>query len=329
MDELNNNRVQPEKFPESPAAPPPVPPASNLSSIFIGPQGLRAGWRLLMYFALAAVFFAGVVALERAMFPHQTKGFRAQVVLVNEMLLFFATLIPALIMGTIEKRSLRDYGLPGRGIFGKRFWLGSIWGILAITVLMLTLRGLHGFYFGTVALHGIRIAKWAVFWGGFFLFVGFFEEFFFRGYTLFTLSTGIGFWPAALVLSVIFGAVHLQNPGEQWVGGLAAGLIGLFFCLTLRRTGDLWFAIGMHLWFDWGETFLYSVPDSGFVTPGHLLNSVFHGPRWLTGGSVGPEGSVLVFGLIGLLFVIFNWMYPQAVFPVERQVDSAVSEMAL
>ena len=69
----------------------------------------------------------------------------------------------------------------------------------------------------------------------------------------------------------------------------------MFFCFTLRRTGNLWFAIGWHAAFDFGETYVYSVPDSGFVMPGHLLAASLHGPRWLTGGTVGPEGSVVDF----------------------------------
>jgi membrane protease YdiL (CAAX protease family) len=107
----------------------------------------------------------------------------------------------------------------------------------------------------------------------------------------------------------------MGNVGEQWAGGLAAGLIGLWLALTVRRTGDLWLAIGFHLSFDWGETFLYSVPNSGNVMPGHLLSSHFHGPGWLTGGSVGPEGSVLVFALIALLFVVFDRVHRQAKYP--------------
>jgi uncharacterized protein len=123
------------------------------------------------------------------------------------------------------------------------------------------------------------------------------------------LASGIGFWPAAALLSASFGALHLSNKGESWLGALAAGLIGFFFCLTLRRTCNLWFAVGFHMSFDWGETFLYSVPNSGTVEPGHLLNSSFQGPRWLTGGTVGPEGSVFVFILIALLWITFDRLY--------------------
>jgi hypothetical protein len=128
----------------------------------------------------------------------------------------------------------------------------------------------------------------------------------------FTLARGVGFWPAALVLSCGFGLIHVQNDGEQWRGLLAAALIGFFFCLTLRRTGNLWFAVGFHAAWDWGETFLYSVPDSGMVGPGHLLSSSHHGVDWLSGGPVGPEGSVLCFVVVAVIWIAFDRMYPQA-----------------
>jgi hypothetical protein len=145
-----------------------------------------------------------------------------------------------------------------------------------------------------------------------FLLVGLFEEFIMRGYSQFTLARGIGFWPAALVMSCVFGWIHRGNQGEQWNGLLAAGLIGLFFCLTLRRTGNLWFAVGFHATWDWGESYFYSVPDSGMIAPGHLLRSSLHGAAWISGGSVGPEGSLFCFVVIALLWVAFDRMYPGA-----------------
>jgi membrane protease YdiL (CAAX protease family) len=157
----------------------------------------------------------------------------------------------------------------------------------------------------------VRVDKFAVFCGGFFLVVGFFEEFLLRGYSQFTLATGMGFWPAAGLLSVIFAVMHTGNPGETFIGLVAVAAIGLFFCLTLRRTGNLWFAVGFHASFDWGESYLYSVPDSGTTVTGHLLNSSFHGSRWITGGTVGPEGSVLVYVVIALLWVAFDRVYPE------------------
>jgi len=167
------------------------------------------------------------------------------------------------------------------------------------------------FEFGALELHGASIWKFALYYAVLFLMTAFFEDFLMRGYSQWVLSRGMNFWPAAALLSISFGAVHGGNPGEAKTGLVAAGLIDFFLCLTLRRTGDLWWAVGFHMAWDWGESYLYSVPDSGQVLPGHLLNSGLRGPDWLTGGSVGPEGSYLVFVVIGALWVLFDRAYPE------------------
>jgi len=176
---------------------------------------------------------------------------------------------------------------------------------------MLVLRATGAFTFGSLSLHGGRIVKFALYYAVFFLLTGFFEEFLLRGYSQWVLTRGMHFWPAAALLSVSFGAMHGSNPGEARIGLVAVVAIGFFFCLTLRRTGDLWWAVGFHMSWDWGESYLYSVPDSGTVLPGHLLNSSFHGPAWLTGASVGPEGSYLVFVVLAALWVLFDRVYPE------------------
>lgn len=307
---LNSQALEPEPL-TPPAIPEPQP--AFLHSIFVGPEGLRAGWRFAIYLAgfFALLFLISFVTKPFLhLQPHQKPP--VWVFLLGEMESLVAAIVPALVMARFEKRPFGVYGLSSRAAFGKQFWIGLVWGICAITLLLAVMRGVGVFYFGGLALHGVRILKFAAFWAVLFLIVGFFEEFIARGYTQFTLARGMGFWPAAVLLSAAFGAVHLGNPGEAWVGALAAAFIGLFFCLTLRRTGTLWFAIGMHASWDWGESFLYSVPDSGQVAPGHLLSSSFHGARWLTGGSVGPEGSVFVFVLIAGMWLLFDRLYPAA-----------------
>jgi uncharacterized protein len=280
---------------------------SYARTLFWGSGGLRPGWGLAFY---AVTFFA----LQRIAVDLASARDLGDSGLWSALLAEFGSLvaavIPSLALAWIERRRWGTYGLPLPSAFGRKFWMGGVWGFAAITLLMCMLYGLHYFSFGHVVLHGVRIYKFAAFWGGFFLVVGLYEEFLLRGYSQFTLTRGIGFWPAALVLSFAFGLMHLRNAGEHWPGALAAACIGLFFCLTLRRTGSLWFGVGFHAAWDWGETFFYSVPDSGMTSPGHLLSSSLRGPEWLSGGSVGPEGSVLCFLLIALMSAAFAWRYP-------------------
>ena len=321
------NRLPGELDEVSPAAAPPViasdagpglaltklsPLEERVQKVFIGGDGLRPVWRLVLYLLMYrglrfCLFVLLAYGLSDALFLwRQTAA---------EFGLAIIALAPALLMSRIEGRPFGCYGLPSSHSFGKLFWVGALWGMVSLTLLLLGLRGAHAFYFGTLVLHGGRALKFAVFWAAFFLIVAFYEEFFTRGYTQFTLTKTVGFWPAAILLSLGFGALHLENPGESWVGILGAMVIGFFFCLTLRRTGNLWFAIGFHAAWDWGESYFYSVPDSGGMAPGHLLHSSLQGPRWLTGGSVGPEASVFLFVLLALMWVVFDRVYPEVKYP--------------
>jgi membrane protease YdiL (CAAX protease family) len=291
-----------------PAGNAPTTFADRVEAILIGPQGIRWIWRLLAYLGMRKAL--SWLISDAVLYAQESGISYLWVIMVSETVFLVSAVVPAFALARVEKRSFGAYGLPARQAFGKMFCVGAVWGLAAVTILMLAMHGVGVFDFGHLALHGQRVLKFAVFWGVFFLLVALAEEFYLRGYAQFTLTDGIGFWPAALVLSIAFGALHFHNQGESMAGIMAAAVIGLFFCLTLRRTGTLWFAVGFHASWDWGETYLYSVPDSGMLLPGHLLKSSFHGPAWLTGGSVGPEGSALLFVLVALLWIAFDRVYP-------------------
>jgi len=131
------------------------------------------------------------------------------------------------------------------------------------------------------------------------------EESLFRGYALVALSQSISFWPAAVATSTLFALMHLVNGGESATGIASAMLFGLVFSYSYRRTGSLWFAFGLHGGWDYAQSFIFGVPNSGTSLPGALLRPRIEGPTWLTGGSAGPEGSILmVIAFLAILFVI-------------------------
>jgi uncharacterized protein len=294
--------------------------------IFYGRKGLRFGWRLVGY---VAIFAAALYLLQNALLkvpsiPRIIRSARQGTLNPAAQLLTESTTIAsafgaAWIMSKIEKRKFGAYGIPLRGALGKTFWLGIVFGLLFETVEMLLISAMGGFSFGTLALAGTELAKLAGLWALGFFMVGVFEEFLFRGYAQFTLAEGIGFWPSALLLSTMFGAVHVGNPGEGWVGALSVAMFGIFACFTLHRTGNLWFAIGFPAT-DYAETFIYSVTDSGLLATGHLLNSTLHGPRWLSGGTIGPEGSVVNFALMLAGFFVVALLFPKEQCRMARKV---------
>jgi membrane protease YdiL (CAAX protease family) len=300
-------------------APSPLPlqvPHNPIHIVFFNDRGLRSGWRIVIYlFQILLLSVAFNFLLGRVLHLRQNATPPMWQLFLQEGLSFVIVFLPALVMARLESRPAGEYGLPPRSMFGRHFWHGTALGTAEISVLIGSIAVFRGYSFGCLAEHGSAIVRWALLWALFFVLVGLFEEFAFRGYLQFTLAEGIGFWPAALVLSLGFGSVHLMNKGESPVGALSVVAIALVFALTLKRTGNLWLVVGWHAAFDFGETFLFSVPNSGNVFAGHLSNATLHGPVWLTGGTVGPEGSLFSF-----LTMAAAALYIHIVFPAKPRV---------
>jgi hypothetical protein len=302
--------------------PPPQPatavpaPAAPSNSIFRGPNGIRAGWRVLIFVAIACALILVSSVVLRLFVPGARTGVQVLaitpmgLVLIEGPLLFF-TAVPALFMAWIEHRKFGVYGLPARFALGKDFWIGTAAGFLAISGCLLAIFALHGYHLTGLAIHGSTILSATAAWGATLILVGLAEEFSFRGYLQYTLTTGIGFWPSAFLLSALFGLAHAGNPGESKFGLFSVVLFGLLFCLILRRTGNLWWAVGFHAGWDWGQTFFYGVPDSGLAAYHNLFSSAFSGPQWLTGGSVGPEASIFTPITLLIVAILFTRAYRQ------------------
>ncbi|SRR5579871_6419281 len=286
-------------------------PASLGKRIFTGPNGLRAGWRLLLFLALCVAQFGAVVFVRVHFFHasvlHPTGPVTATPILLggSEAMQLVFVMIATLIMGRIEHRKFGEYSLPLRQFLGNDFWRGALWGFLAISGALAAMFVLRGYRITGIALHGTAILSSLAAWTIAFIVVGVFEEFLFRGYVQYTLASGIGFWPAAFTLACLFALGHAFRPGETAIGAISAGSFGLLFCLFLQRTGNLWPAVGFHAAWDWGQTFFYGVPNSALLPSQNLFHSTFNGPNWLTGGSVGPEASIfcpLALLVVGLIF---------------------------
>jgi uncharacterized protein len=291
-------------------------PSQKLAQILYNDRGLRAGWRLLIFAAILCLCALALGLLVFLLFPRlqrpaPTGALTPGIQIISDLAAFLLILLATFIMSRIERRGLGTYGLPIKAQpVLSRFFIGYIfWGFVPLTICLTTMHFLHAFSFGTLALHGRDIIIFGAEWAIAFLLVGFAEEFLLRGYSLYTLADGIGFWPAAIVMAVLFGIGHSGNPGETRIGLIATVVFALFASTTLRYTGNLWLAVGAHAGWNWGQSFFYGVSDSGIRAQGHLLEPTFHGPDWLTGGTVGPEGSVITLVLWALMAVVFVLLY--------------------
>jgi len=328
--EIPDNNPTPELIPEP--TPPPEPPI--LHRILFGKDGLRAGWSLLIFIALLVAIGACARAIGHIFHkPPPTPAansvitFTPLMMLLGEGISFFAVLLVAWIMSKIERRPNSVYGLGGSRKL-PHFFAGLAWGVAFLSLLVLTLWKTGLLVIEGRLLYGGNGLRYGAIWLIGFLLVGLFEEYFSRGYLQYTLSRGLagiyqwvfktphskalGFWTSALIFSFLFGLGHKGNPGESPIGLVAAGLVAMVFCLSLWRTGSLWWAIGFHAGWDWAQSFLYGVADSGTMVQNHLLATHPVGKPVLSGGATGPEGSIFVIAILVLVTIVIVFTLPHS-----------------
>jgi len=296
-----------------------IPPRHPLHRVFFGPRRLRAGWRLgilALLVTVLQVIVRSVVTASHVDFP---EGFSAPGLAASEAISFVFILLVTLVMGRIERRPLAAYGFPLRGALGRAPWVGFAWGFVAVALIVIPIALLGGVHYSGLRYTGSALFGMTGLWLLAMFLIGLAEELAFRGYLLRTLTDGMGFWPASVVLSIGFGALHYYTkPYETWVDFASVSLIALFLCWTLRRTGNLWWPIGFHAGFDFAQLSFFAGPNSGndgVPVADALLVPHWHGADWLTGGKLGLEASAFVFPAIALCFLAFGRMYRGAKFP--------------
>ena len=291
-----------------------TPPSarSHFKKIWLGPNGLRAGWSVLLFFAIAIGLMVASAFIARHVFHRAapTDVMTPGRTIVMELVMVGSVVIATKVMSLFDKKSWLDYGLraPRRashliqGAFTGAALMAATMGVLVLS---------HG---ATIAITSIAVPaliKSGLLWGIAFALVALFEELLCRGYAFFTLASGSHAMVAAVLLSLLFGFAHQQNGGESLAGLVAAGLFGMVLCLSVWRTGSLWWALGFHAAWDWSESFVFGASDSGQVASNSWMVSHASGPAWLSGGSVGPEGSLLIFPALLVLTLVVRLTLPR------------------
>ena len=327
-----------------------VTPPRMRNALFFGADGLRAGWGILIFILLFGAVSAVVVVLAKhfGTIPVATQPgepLRAtppRVLFLNDSVSCAGVLLITWLMAAVERRRFGVYGLGGRRKLMHGV-AGMCWGLGCLSLLVLGLRAMGLLRFDGQLEFGFAAFRYATTWAAGFALVGLFEETLLRGYLLFTLARGLsalygrlldrsrgkalGFWTAALLLSLLFGAGHHGNAGESPLGLLSAALASLVFCLSLWWTGSLWWAIGFHAAWDWAQSFLYGVADSGTISAGRLFATHPVGRPILSGGLTGPEGSLFVVPVLALATAAIVLTLRRRTWPLEATDDPTLSAM--
>jgi uncharacterized protein len=119
------------------------------------------------------------------------------------------------------------------------------------------------------------------------------EEIVFRGVLFRITEEGLGTWPALAISALLFGGVHMMNPGATaWSSFAIAVEAGLLLGLAYHVTRSLPLVMGIHMAWNFTQGTVYGIPVSGSADPGFLV-SARPGPDWLSGGVFGAEASVV------------------------------------
>lgn len=286
-----------QETPQTPALEPPQPgssgmpgqepedPYRGLKWVFIGPEGLRAGWSVLIVLGLLMLF--GRVLSYIILKLHlvlRGASFGPRQAFFGELFQVVLLVLCVGIVAAIEHRSILDYNLRGPHRIA-HFFNGLVVGFAALSALVGAMAWGGWLHFGPIALQGTQIVKYAAIWGVTFLLVGCFEEGSMRCYLQYTLTRGINFWWAAGLIALMCSFLTFRTKGNGAWGVYAIALLGLVPCLLLH---------------------LKRAPSSGFWQAAWFTSTLFgfghtgnNGENWI---------GIFAAAFIGFVFCVSVWL---------------------
>ena len=255
---------------------------------------LRAvAWLLLLFFLTAAAFGLPLQAAVDLLPPGNAAAEFVGILVACAATLGCYALAVRLGEGRGASELALRPALPG-------LMVGAVLGLLMMTVLMgvMVVTGLYD-----ITLVGAASAWTGL---GLALQAAVTEELWMRALLLRLLWRAFGPIPAFAVAALVFGALHLANPGGTALAGINVAVAGLMFCALYALTGRLWVPIGLHFAWNLAQGYLFGAAVSGSDLGGSIAVSTARPgtPGWLTGGTFGPEASVFALVLVGSVTVV-------------------------
>lgn len=285
---------------------------------------VRSGWIIIL---TIAAFYLLAYILQTAMFEalkqiliargdlnYETGFYSSLVDWVNSVFMPIASqillevtifLVFFIAWRCIMKRSFREMGLPNVRQGKKELGVGMIFGIVNCSLVFAAL----------IVTGQAQVASWKpqfsvlqLWWVVVFIMVGLGEEIMNRGFLMSTLRRTGNLYVVMLLPSVIFGLIHLRNPGVTFFSVVNIVLVGVLFSYIYIKSGNIWMCIGYHFTWNTFEGLVYGMPVSGLDTPKMIVTS-YPTDNLINGGSFGIEGGILttVVTLLGFLFVRFYY----------------------
>ncbi|MDQ7947891.1 MAG: CPBP family intramembrane glutamic endopeptidase, partial [Pedobacter sp.] len=147
--------------------------------------------------------------------------------------------------------------------------------------------------------------------------VGVLEEFIFRSFPLLALSERYPNLIGILLTSVLFGLAHFANPGFSWLAMVNISLVGICLAIFVLLKKNIYWAVGIHLGWNYTQGVLLGYKVSGTDSIG-VLDAKPIGPTYLSGGVFGIESSI--FCTLVILVLIAYLLFRYRLEPVREVV---------
>ena len=276
----------------------------NATNILFNTQRkLRAPWRILIFIVI--LFVALILSGGIQLWIDSLARYYGYRMIATEWAPPLGTLIATwIVLRSVDGKSWDFVGLERNAAEPKKIAYGSLLGFLPIAVpcAALLLAGElksvpqpDGSWWGATGLSFANLLPAA-----------FGEELLLRGYIFAVLREAMGTRWTLISTSVVFGLLHLTNPGADAQSIAIVMMAGFFLGSIFLATRSLYAATAAHFVWNWFMAAALHTPVSGLAVQTPDYRVIDNGPDWLTGGAWGPEGG---FAAVVGMFVVLIYLH--------------------
>jgi uncharacterized protein len=278
----------------------------NARALFVAPSGaIRAPWRVVIFLGVVAASYLASEVLAGPAISMLLRSVGVTGVASESWIIAIALLLAtAICIRLVDRRPWGDVWLDAAAAKPRYVVAGFAIGALTIAVPIVAL-------IGTGWLHAAASAPgswWAacLHVSALLIPAALAEELLTRGYILSVLRESWGWLWAIAATSIVFGLLHLQNPGATAGSVAMVTLAGFFLAAVLYRTRSLYAAWSAHFAWNWTMAVIFHASVSGLPLESPGYRYVDAGPDWATGGVWGPEGGIpAAIGMAGGMALLF------------------------
>lgn len=276
----------------------------NASNILLTPERrLRAPWRLVLFLAVLVAALVVAAGIESAV-DGTIDGFGYRPLVSEWAVPLGLLLATAVMLKWVEGRGWEMVGMEPAAFRFPVLAAGTVYGLLPIAIpslLLLAFGALQSIESppgSSLGAAGISFAN--------LLPAAFGEELLLRGYIFAVLREAIGWRWTLISTSVVFGLLHIANPGADGQSIVIVMMAGIFLGAVFLATRSLYAATAAHFVWNWFMAAALHTPVSGLAVRTPDYRVIDAGPDWLTGGGWGPEGGfAAALGMFVMLIYLF------------------------